>query len=87
MPKLNWKKEATKAGVGLGLGLGIKYGLGYFTRNNPQAAEWTRRGANVAAAFGGVPGELAYQVADYGVNQIVMLQGGTAAGSGPGETA
>lgn len=85
--KMNLKKEATKAGIGLGLGLAIKYGVGFFTRNNPQAAEWTRRGANIGAAFGGVPGELAFQFADYGMNQLLVMQGGSAPGTGPGEAA
>lgn len=84
---MNLKKEATKAGLGVGIGLAIKYGLGYLARGNPQMSELARRGANVGAAFGGVPGELAYQAADYAVNQIVSGQGGMPAGAGAGEAA
>lgn len=86
--KLNIKKEAERAGIGGVIGTGIKYGVGLLAKNaGPVAQEWIRRGANVGAAVGGVPGELAYQIIDYGLNQVIAGQGGTPAGTLPGEAA
>lgn len=88
-PKINFKKELMNAGLGAVVGLTIKHGVGYVTKGNPQAAEATRRAANVAAAYAGKgTGELAFQVADAAINQLVVIpSGGTPAGSAPGEMA
>lgn len=87
--KAGFKKQLLKAGVGIGLGLAVKYGAGYLARNaGPQAQEAVRRAANVAASYGGISGELAYQVADYAINTaIVIPTGGTPMGGSAGEFA
>lgn len=88
--KMDWKKYAVQAGLGAALGLAVKYGGAFLTKNaGPDAQELVRRGANVAAAFGGQGvGEMAYQVADFAINRaIVIPTGGSPVGSLPGETA
>lgn len=88
VPKINIKKEATNAALGAVAGLAVKYGAGYFTKDNPQAAEITRRAANVVAAYAGKgTGELAFQSADAAINVLVAGQGGTPSGGAPGELA
>lgn len=86
--KVDWKQEGMHAGLGALVGLGIKYIGGYVAKSNPQAAEFVRRAANVGAAYAGHgTGELAYQVADFGVNSVITTQGGMAPGAGAGEFA
>jgi hypothetical protein len=90
LKNVNIKKEATRAGLGALVGLGIKYGAGFLASmtGNQQAMELTRRAANVAAAYAGNgTGELAYQVGDAVLNRVVMMSGGMAMGTGPGEAA
>src|SRR5574341_120962 len=87
--KINLKKEATHAAIGIGLGLAVKYGGQFLAGNNAMAQEAVRRAANVVAAYGGKgTGELGYQIADAAINHFVIApSGGLGMGGGPGEFA